>query len=637
MTDTGAASAERPGGATPAQAWVMQRIADTPAEPLTVAIVGPGGTGKTFFLDAVARQYEQAGVDVIRGSASRRIPPDRLSPTQAVLVDDAHRLEPAFLDELRGFAETQSARLVMTYRPWPRPSSLAALTASIASRRVVVMVSHLSQAAVASRIADRVGCRSPEAMAELVHEQSGGLPSLVDFVTQALQDSGRFDPRRPERFHRPDRITVSVALAERLRHRVDALEPAVHDLLEVMALGAALDSDVLGPLLGGAPHELDAAVEAARATGLLTESGTLIPIIRNLFLRLTPVLRSRDLQRRLAGIELDRGGSVLAAGRQLLGTGASGNRVAAVFETAAREAMDTSPPLAAELLAAAVEAGWPAHELASSRARAVALGGDLDQALRLADHVIADPHATGREQSVATAAAVLSHRGLSGRSVELYRTLPATTAVLAVPALIATGQLDEARAVVDAARAAPGEANTALDGAASLMARGMLDTVSGSAPAALSQLMRASALLEPVAATSLLPDTPAALTAVVAMQAGELSVADTALHRAVEAQHGGLPAQRRHRLLYAWVAMSRRLARPGATHARAQRSPGRAAGAAGRADRLSAGGGAREEAERRGWAGRGVGPGPGRVGTVPRRAPRVTPARRARGHRCPAR
>jgi hypothetical protein len=113
-------------------------------------------------------------------------------------------------------------------------------------------------------------------MVDLVHEQSGGLPSLVEIVTQALRDTGRFDARHPDTFRRPDVITVSVALAERLRHYLDALEPDVRGLLEAMAIGAALDSEVLGPLLGTPADALTATVEGARATGLLTESGTLI-------------------------------------------------------------------------------------------------------------------------------------------------------------------------------------------------------------------------------------------------------------------------------------------------------------------------------------------------------------------------
>ena len=96
------------------------------------------------------------------------------------------------------------------------------------------------------------------------------------------------------------------------------------------------------------------------ATGLVTDAGVLIPIVRGLVLRLTPVLRTRELQRRLAVIELDRGGSMLTAGRRLLGTGATGERVAAVFTAAADEALAESPAQAAELLTRRGRRGHPA-------------------------------------------------------------------------------------------------------------------------------------------------------------------------------------------------------------------------------------------------------------------------------------
>jgi DNA-binding CsgD family transcriptional regulator len=148
---------------------------------------------------------------------------------------------------------------------------------------------------------------------------------------------------------------------------------------------------------------------------------------------------------------------------------------------------------------------------------------------------------------------VLAHRGLLIRSADLYRTLGPSAAVLAVPALVVTGALDEARA---AAGGGPGSAGL-LDGAAALMARGMLATVDGAGPSALSQLAQAAVLLEPVAATTLLPDTPAALTAVVALQCGEPAIAGEAVRRALAHRHGGRAAQARHRLLHGWVQLRR--------------------------------------------------------------------------------
>ncbi|MGH3778916.1 MAG: LuxR C-terminal-related transcriptional regulator [Pseudonocardiaceae bacterium] len=564
----------------PSAAWIFRQIAAAPSAPLTAAIVGPGGTGKSTLLDALAREYQKAGAAVVRGGCAAGLRLDTLDPNGPVLVDDAHRLGQEVLEGLRAFAETETARLVVAYRPWPRSRGLSALGASLARRRSPVVVGHLARTAVGARITGRVGCSPPDPLVDLVLEQTGGLGSLVDLVTQALQDTGRFDPRRPEQFRRPDRVNVSAGLAERLRYQLEALDPEIYQLLQAMAVGAALDAELLGPLLDADPTALTDTVEAALATGLITGGGELIPFIRNIVLRLMPMLRSREMQQRLATIQLDRGGSVLAAGRQLLGTGASGSRVAAVLEQAGDEALRQSPVLAAELYAGTIDAGASPRALAARHAQAVALAGDLDQALRLADQVVSDPSAPDRERAVSVVAAVLAHRGLPAHSAQLYCSLPADAAggaALAVPALIGTGELAQARAVLDAADAARGA--TLMAGAELLMARGMLTTVTGTATAALSQLARATVLLEPAGETVLLPDTPAALTAVVALQCGELTVADSTLRRAVAAKLGGRPAHPRHLLLHGWMAMVRgkldiahrtldRAARPGALEPR---------------------------------------------------------------------
>ncbi|QJY46343.1 helix-turn-helix transcriptional regulator [Pseudonocardia broussonetiae] len=531
-----------PGGAA-----LARLVSERPHDPLVATVGGPGGTGKTLLLDALAQLWTAAGVRVLRVDPTTALP--ALDDSCAVLVDDAHRLDDGRLDALRDHA--LRGRLVLAHRPWPRPDALAALCAGVGARRVVAIVGHLDAAAVADRLAERLGAAPPDGMAELVHRQSGGLPALVDLVTQGLVDSGRVTAR----FHAPERITVSVSLAERLRHRVDALPPAVQALLTAMAHGATLDSDVLAPVLELPGPELEDAVEAARATGLLTEAGELIPLIRTLFLRLTPVLRTRDLHRRLAGIELARGGSVLAAGQRLLGTGASGTHIATVLRTAADEALTRSPALSAELLEAAVDAGHPRLDVAGRRAHALVLAGRIGEALQVADDVLACPESPDRTAAVVAAATALAHRGLPERGAELLRALPPGRAVLAVPALVVSGRLDEARALLAAADAARG-ADTLLDGAARLLGAGMVGAVTGSA-AALSRLAQATAMLEPVAATTLLPDTPAALTAVVAVQAGQPAVAESTLRRAIEGGHGGRVATLRHRLLLAGILLAR--------------------------------------------------------------------------------
>ncbi|MDN5749385.1 MAG: LuxR C-terminal-related transcriptional regulator, partial [Pseudonocardia sp.] len=81
--------------------------------------------------------------------------------------------------------------------------------------------------------------------------------------------------------------------------------------------------------------------------------------------------------------------------------------------------------------------------------------------------------------------------------------------------------------------------------------------VAGVATAAMSKLVRAATLLEPPNRAALLTDTPAALAALVAVQCGELAVAQSVLERAVRSGLGGCGAAVRHRLLLGWIAMYR--------------------------------------------------------------------------------
>jgi DNA-binding CsgD family transcriptional regulator len=89
------------------------------------------------------------------------------------------------------------------------------------------------------------------------------------------------------------------------------------------------------------------------------------------------------------------------------------------------------------------------------------------------------------------------------------------------------------------------------------MARGVYDSVAGSPTAALSELTRAASMLESSHRAALLPDTPAALAALVAVHCGELDVAQSVLERAVRVRLGGAPAAIRHRLLLGWIALLR--------------------------------------------------------------------------------
>ncbi|HEY2673362.1 MAG TPA: LuxR C-terminal-related transcriptional regulator, partial [Rugosimonospora sp.] len=248
--------------------------------------------------------------------------------------------------------------------------------------------------------------------------------------------------------------------------------------------------------------------------------------------------------------------SVLGLARSLLGTGVSGPGVAAVFEAAAEEALPDEPALSAALFAAGATAGRPVRALAARWSHAAALSGDLGSALRMADEVIAGPRRPEQADCALVAAAALAHRGQLARSAELYRwSGSGPSAAFAAVGHIGTGQLAGIPRNFDVE--APDAPPTLLSGAAALMARGVHESVAGSPTAALSSLVRASDLLEPAGPGVLLPDSPAALAALVGLHCADLNTARAVLDRAVAARLGGTVMAARHRLLQAWILLMR--------------------------------------------------------------------------------
>ena len=185
-------------------------------------------------------------------------------------------------------------------------------------------------------------------------------------------------------------------------------------------------------------------------------------------------------------------------------------------------------------------------------AEAAALAGDLDAALRLADEMIAAEHAPQVSEGARIAGTALAHRGQLANSAELFRWSDGcASACFAAIGLVGTGRPAEAENLLE--QSTMDGPPTLLSGAMSSAARGVLESVRGQPAVALSFLVRSAEMLGPVSAGALLPDSPAALGALVALHCGEAMIAEPLLQRAVES--GSLVA--RHTLLLAWTAMLR--------------------------------------------------------------------------------
>lgn len=577
-------------GATAARRLYREIVA-TPAAPRRIDVVAPAGHGKTVLLDLLADAYCAAGAPVLR-ALSADLPDD------AVLVlDDVHLLPADDLRRIRDIAAARSHRIVVAHRPWPTGPELAALGGAIAGGGTLLVLGALDRPGVAARAARILRERPPVPLVDHVLAQTAGLPDLVDRHLTGILD--QIGPADRARLAQPGGIPARPPqnLVHQLGYAVYGMERRVRELLVALALGAPRDAEVLVPLLGladaagGGIDEVDELVEEARSAGHLTADGALPPLVAHAVRQRVPGARRLEVRRTLAEIELDRGGSVLTAARGLLDTGATGARAAEVFVAGADEAARTGDPVAGPLYEAAVAAGAPGLRLAARRAEAAVRAGDLDLALAQADQVLSHVDAVDIDDAVTAgtaAAAVLAHRGLLARSAELYRWMSAVggsaeTGPLAVPALIGTGALEEARALLTPAAPAVapavppppsilappplfgdptpttsvGRPPTLLASAEQLMAAGVLDSVAGSPTRALSQLARSASLLEASNRAALLPDTPAALAALVAIHCGELDVAQSVLDRAVDVELGGPAAVTRHQLLLAWIAVFR--------------------------------------------------------------------------------
>ncbi|MGY1811184.1 LuxR C-terminal-related transcriptional regulator [Blastococcus sp. SYSU D00820] len=513
-----------------------------------VAVQGPGGTGKTLLLGELATAYSRAGLPVLELAEAAAAP---ATAEFAVLVDDAHRLSADDAGRVHALLDHPGARVALAYRPWPRPTAVTRLVEGMGNRRRSVVLGHVDRALVRSWAAQRLGDAATPALVDEVYTQSGGLPALV----HPLLASAR-------RREAGSRLTVPTEVLERLSAELAACSDDTRALLHAVAAGAPLDDEVLDELLEvPAGHAADL-VGQARSTGLLLGSGAVVPLVQRVLLAATPADLTRRVRRRLLGLLLERGEEPVDLARTLAAEHVRDPRAAALLERHGDAALAADPALAAELLGAAASTGAPVACLSARRAQAAALAGDLDGALQWADAALADERTPDRGRAAGVTAAVLAQRGLLGRAADLYRVAGRERAGSAALALLATGSPQEAEAVLDEARQAPARgASTMLAVSEELMAQGVRQSLHtgphapADVTAALSTLTRAAAVLEPVGRTALLPDTPSAVAALVALHCGELGVAESVLQRAVAADLGGVPCRPRHLLLLAWIAM----------------------------------------------------------------------------------
>ena len=230
---------------------------------------------------------------------------------------------------------------------------------------------------------------------------------------------------------------------------------------------------------------------------------------------------------------------------------ATGPEPAALLLAAGDEVVGEAPQLAAEWYERAQAIGADPAAVAARRAEAALLGGDNEAALRQADEALAAAaEGADRARALGTVAVVLAERALWHRAAESFlavsghpRLPDGHWQLLAVPALVATGDAQRAAEVARGAeqelrRPAPVATEVAM-----LSARGLLLAIGDEPGGALDLLVEAAELAE----TGLfaLSETPHALAALVATAACDFTTAARLIDRALRRRGGGRGRQGR--------------------------------------------------------------------------------------------
>jgi DNA-binding CsgD family transcriptional regulator len=353
----------------------------------------------------------------------------------------------------------------------------------------------------------------------------------------------------------------SPKVAEQIARQLKGENAAVRELLLALSVGfvlpGPLPADLQRRMDGGEVEGVDALVERAESAGLLTPDGSVVGPAQHALLNGAPTARVHSLQRELVTLYVADRQPLGDFARELARGGLADPRVASELEHAGDRALEHDPALAAQLYDEALLAGADEMATAARRAQAAAADGDLDTATRMIDTLLVCPDPPDVRRGVDVASAVWAQRGMLARSADAYSWLGASrlgpSAPLAAVAAIGCGNRAGAESLFPAD--VPPASPTLLAVALAQTGKGILESLAQDPQEALPLLIHASDMLNATGAAIPLPDTPAALAALMALHSGEPHMAETVCRSAAAAGQGGNAAKPRLFLLQAWSAM----------------------------------------------------------------------------------
>jgi DNA-binding CsgD family transcriptional regulator len=502
-------------------------------------VVGVDGAGRTFRLRRLAAAFGPA-VWWVAGDLDAGLSRAR-EDGALVVVDDAHRLAPDALATLAAAAR-DGVPMVISRRPTIAGLELAALDEAVAAGGVEV-ADALNHDEVATLVATTTGRTVSPETAAAVHDASAGLAAVAAALAAALavefgQPVGGSGggPARPggsgrggggldgapggggagggrpvtaaPRGGMADRVAAVLSspapvLVARVQRRFAVLAPEMAAVARVLALRLDLGDDVLAAAAGIDATALAGALRTLRDEGLLVPGGErMIPAVAGAVLGELSAAERRRLHDGVGRALVATNADPVATATQLRAARVRTPAVAAIYAQAGEATRFADPAAALAWFDDADDAGADPADTAAGRAEAGAL---------LGLPVDVDPQA-GDPRLARLAGAAAAQDGRTERAAD---TLLAADPVLAIPVLVGVGRLEAARAVGKGDRF----------GEAALAAAEDPD-------AAVPLLIEAAEIAERTAPAAVLPDTPHALGAIVAVLAGDVAAAEHLLERA---------------------------------------------------------------------------------------------------------
>lgn len=508
----------------------VDAVSDAAPRALVVGNAGSGKSATLRHLHALLTENRRDALYVRPGTTDLAVVP----PSHVLIVDDLHRLAADQLAPLRTRAADPDAALIVALRPeaWQEP--IADIARQLERDRPSVVLGHVSRSDVLTFLAGHHLTLS-DACVNHILAITGGVSWLVSESLRAHdeRDCGGDAAHRELR----------TVLEERIAHRMNMIPPSLRAEIERICI------DAHG--LSRTSAQTDDHVHRGYAEGLLLRSGGPVPLVRATVQATMPVERLIAL----SSVSSESGDPADVPSH-------------ALGETLIRHAdllLPTHPLRAAELYQGAIRSGVPAVSLAGHRAEAAWASGDVDAASALIDAAGAlDAPATDadRDRLADTAAAIWSARGMMQQAHAVYLLNPPSNPISGARAKVAAlgvGHVADDRVEV-------ASAPSTLGVAMSLLRRGLNASLApDQSEAALADLVRASEMYSRSHSAAAMPELPAVIAAILALNLGSVTTARSLIDDALTEEHGGAWARPRLLLWRAWIAVQ--LARPAAARA----------------------------------------------------------------------